>query len=162
MTPTSHSQHEPNTNGTLIKILVLALLLLAVLAGALWFQQSWGPQQGTNRHPCDLQQGPCKIELTQGTLQLDAGPLPLRSLSPIKLQLQLEGSEARQIKANLQGSDMYMGVNSFEFQPGDTTGQWLGQTELAVCTTGQMRWQLILDLITDSGTEQHLFEFEAR
>ncbi len=159
------SSHQPNPapekTGTLIKFTILGLILMAVLASASWYQRSLAPQAGVIRHDCDLQQGACQIELGTGRLLLEAGPLPMRSLSPLNLALSLNGIEAKRILADLQGADMYMGINQFELQysPGSN---WHGQTELAVCTTGSMRWQLTLEIETPEGTQQHLFEFEAK
>ncbi|GAA0687366.1 hypothetical protein GCM10009104_11810 [Marinobacterium maritimum] len=171
MTSSCQPNQTAGQKGSLIQFLLLGLLLLAVLAGATWYQQSLAPQAGVIRHECDLQQGPCQIELSNGRLQLEAGPLPMRSLSPLKLALSLDGMNANRILADLQGADMYMGINQFELQrisetnSADTSSAntpWQGQTELAVCTTGSMRWQLTLAIETPEGTQQHLFEFEAR
>lgn len=168
-------ESAPDKTGALLKLALLCLLLLAVLAGATWYQQSM-VSPGAVRHDCDLQQGSCQLKVGDGTLRLEAGPLPLRSLSPLKLSLSLDGMDARRIRADLQGAEMYMGINQFELEPATdpkTSGadktdlpirsqHWQGKTELAVCTTGSMVWQLTLEIETPEGPQQHLFEFEAR
>ncbi|GAA0784350.1 hypothetical protein [Marinobacterium sediminicola] len=161
MTLQRHQNQEPEKKDALIKFALLGMLLLAVLAGASWYQQTLAPQDGTVRHDCDLQQGLCYIELNNSRLELEAGPLPIRSLSQLNLTLNLEGLDARRIWADLQGADMYMGVNQFEFQR-DSALRWRGHTELAVCVTGRMTWQLTLKIETPAGLQQHLFEFEAQ
>ncbi|MBA4501182.1 hypothetical protein [Marinobacterium marinum] len=161
MTTPSQSSQAPGTAGHLIKFATLGLLLVAMLTGARWYQQQWAPQTGVIHHDCDLQRGICQIELNNGRLQLEAGPLPMRSLSPLRLTLRADGIEATSILADLQGKDMYMGVNQFELTP-SAESLWHGQTELAVCTTGSMQWQLTLTIATPDTTQQHVFEFEAR
>lgn len=160
---TSHCQNTqtPAASGALIRLLALGLLLAALLAGAVWYQQALAPAEGIRKHDCNLQQGPCQVALENGSLHLQAGPLPLRSLSPFKLELTLEGVEANRVTADLQGAEMYMGINRFELQP-DAARHWLGETELAVCTTGTMLWRLTLEIDSPQGPIQHLFEFEAR
>ncbi len=161
MTLPCHQNPVPKKNGALFQLILLGLLLLALLASASWYQQTQAPQADVMRHDCDLQQGACHVELSNGRLQLEAGPRPLRSLSPLNLALGLEGVEASRIRVDLQGAEMYMGINRFELQRG-SDARWHGQTELAVCTTGSMLWQLTVEIETPKGPEQHLFEFEAR
>ncbi len=161
MTSACDQNQAPEQSGSPVKLVMLGLLLLTVLASATWYQQTLAPQAGVLRHDCNLQQGACRIELSNGRLQLEAGPLPMRSLSPLNLALSVDGLDAKRILADLQGADMYMGINQFELQR-SSAAHWQGQTELAVCTTGSMRWQLTLAIETPEGTQQHLFEFEAR
>lgn len=160
--PLTESKDPSSDTGlSLVKFGLLLSLLAVVLGSARWYQQSLAPDSLGTHHDCDLQQGSCNIKLGTGILQVDAGPLPLRSLNPLNLTLQFEGEQPEQITAELQGAEMYMGINRFELNP-DGQGNWYGKTELAVCTTGTMRWQLLLMLQTDTGPEQHLFEFNAR
>lgn len=160
MTQTGDTRPAPGQSTSVLRFSLLALLLAALLAAALFAQQRLEPDRARVQHTCDLQQGPCRVTLAEGTLQLEASPRPLRSLTPIDLRVQLDGLQARQIQADLQGAEMYMGVNRFALQPaGD---HWQGRTELAVCTTGTMRWQLTLEIATDDGLQQHQFEFDAR
>lgn len=161
MTSTRHPNQAQSKKTAVTKLLLLSLLLLTVLAGASWYQQSLAPQDGIVRHDCDLQQGSCQINLENGRLQLQAGPLPLGSLKPLNMTLSVDGISASQIQGELQGAEMYMGINQFDFEP-DTASGWQAQTELAVCTSGSMRWQLKLAITTPKGIQQHLFEFEAR
>jgi hypothetical protein len=58
---------------------------------------------------------------------------------------------------------MYMGQNRFRLTPETGAGElWRGRGELAICTTGEMRWYLLLLLETASGQKQVRFEFDAR
>ena len=54
------------------------------------------------------------------------------------LELATSNTNITKVWVDLQGVDMYMGVNQFELV--DTGNAWQGITELAVCTTGKMRW----------------------
>lgn len=153
-----------------LKPLLLALLMAGLLAcfwlGARLLQQSLSSEASALRVDCDLQQGPCRFELDGIPMELEAAPRPLRSLLPFELRLQLPeqpAPEVSRISAELQGVEMYMGQNRFELSadPG-TAGLWRGRSELAVCTTGEMRWYLLLTLETASGPKQARFEFDAR
>jgi hypothetical protein len=97
-------------------------------------------------------------------MQLEATPRPLRSLLPFELFLQVQGElEITQVNAELQGVEMYMGQNRFSLtaEPGENN-LWRGRSELAICTTGEMRWYLLLMLETATGQKQARFEFNAR
>ncbi|MBV0933567.1 hypothetical protein [Marinobacterium weihaiense] len=145
-----------------MKIVLLALLLIIVLAAALTSQDLLTQEVGATRHACDLQQGPCTVELEDSRLTLEAGPRPLRSLTPITISVSIEGHQPDRVNARLQGAEMYMGINEFTLSPTAAPGHWQGKTELAVCTTGTMLWQLQIDISDMTGSQQHLFEFEAR
>jgi len=153
-----------------LRPLLLALLMVGLLAcfwlGARLLQQSLSSEADALRVDCDLQQGPCRFELDGVPMQLEATPRPLRSLLPFEIRLGLPEQDRfniDRIDAELQGVDMYMGQNRFSLNPEPgATGLWRGRSELAICTTGEMRWYLLLTLETASGPKQARFEFDAR
>lgn len=159
-----------NTALDWLKPLLLALLMLGLLAsfwlGARLIQQSLSTATGALPVACDLQQGACRFELDGIPMTLEATPRPLRSLLPFELRLTLEQPGAMPltgVSAELQGVDMYMGQNRLVLntEP-DNNGLWRGRSELAICTTGEMRWSLILTLETATEQKQARFEFNAQ
>jgi hypothetical protein len=153
-----------------LKPLLLALLMIGLLAsfwlGARLIQQHLSGAVRPQTVACDLQQGPCRFELAGVAMELEATPRPLRSLLPFELRLRvLEPGvmELGRVDAELQGVKMYMGQNRFRLTPETGAGElWRGRGELAICTTGEMRWYLLLLLETASGQKQVRFEFDAR
>jgi len=153
-----------------LKPLLMALLMIGLLAsfwlGARLIQQNLSSAAHAQTVDCDLQQGPCKFELDGVLMQLEATPRPLQSLLPFELFLQVQGQgdmEIVRVDAEVQGVDMYMGQNHFSLtaEPGESN-LWRGRSELAICTTGEMRWYLLLMLETATGQTQARFEFNAR
>ncbi|MGE4416189.1 MAG: hypothetical protein AB7D26_02940 [Marinobacterium sp.] len=151
-----------------LKPLLMALLMIGLLAsfwlGARLIQESLSSGTHAQTVDCDLQQGPCQFELDGVLMQLEATPRPLRSLLPFELFLQVQGElDITQVNAELQGVEMYMGQNRFNLtaEPGKSN-LWRGRSELAICTTGEMRWYLLLMLETATGQKQARFEFNAR
>lgn len=155
---TDTSSTRDGSSSALFKWLLWAALLLLILAVATYAQQRLDVNQGAKIHDCDLQQGACEFE----GFTLSFGPSPIQSLQPMTLELETsEGVSFDQVVADLQGADMYMGQNRFSLTPSDGNG-WQGDTELAVCTTGTMRWRLTLSLTRNGETQQHQFEFDAQ
>lgn len=153
-----------------LKPLLMALLMIGLLAsfwlGARLIQQSLNSGTHVQTVDCNLQQGPCRFELDGVMMQLEASPRPLQSLLPFELYLQLQSPGAIdvvRVDAELQGVDMYMGHNRFSLTPeAGENDLWRGRGELALCTTGEMRWYLLLTLETPDGLMQARFEFNAR
>lgn len=131
--------------------LLILILVLASLTGQ-WLTAT----HGATAHECDLQSGPCQT----GRFNVSLGPTPIESLKPLTLTLEDSDTSWEQITADLQGVDMYMGQNRIHLAR--TPSGWQGTTELAVCTTGTMRWRLTLTLSKGEHHQQHLFEFDAR
>ncbi|SIQ12762.1 hypothetical protein [Marinobacterium stanieri] len=155
---TDTSSTRDDSSSALFKWLLWAALLLLILAVATYAQQRLDVNQGAKIHDCDLQQGACEFE----GFTLSFGPSPIQSLQPMTLELETsEDISFDQVVADLQGADMYMGQNRFSLTPSDENG-WQGDTELAVCTTGTMRWRLTLSLTRNGETQQHQFEFDAQ
>ncbi|KAA0875056.1 hypothetical protein [Nitrincola tapanii] len=150
----------------LILVLLLGLLLLWQLprflqdsddATHLWLT-AW---------PCDLHQGVCSAERGQIQLSLSMTPRPLVSLQPLDIHLELQGVEADWVQLDLQGVEMYMGLNQTLLQSvssadAASTHLWSGQTELAVCTTGEMTWRAQVIFSAEGQMYRSAFEFDAR
>ena len=148
-------QHSPRP---LLKWAGLAVLTVFVVAAALLAQQTLRVGQGAEQHACDLQQGTCEA----GDILVSITPRPIQSLQPFILEVRTDDSSVDRITADLQGAEMYMGQNRFSLAPVAGENRWQGSSELAVCTTGTMRWRLTLTLLRDDRAIQHQFEFDAK
>lgn len=112
--------------------------------------------------PCDLHTGACIASRGNQLLQLTLSPGPLKSLKPIEITVRLQHLEARQVMLDLQGVDMYMGLNQVQLiQDSERPEMWRGTTELAVCTTGEMTWRASVYVDTAEQLYSTAFDFDA-
>ena len=122
-------------NQRLKTLATLAILLLGIAALSFWSLQN--SSTGTTAS-CEIDSGKCQFSLDQQNYQISFGPMPARALQPMRLELTTSNRNISKVWVDLQGVDMFMGVNQFELV--HTGNAWPGITELAVCTTGKMRW----------------------
>jgi hypothetical protein len=122
-------------NQRLRTLATLAILIASIAALSIWSLQN--SSTGTTAS-CEIDSGKCQFSLDQHNYQISFGPMPARALQPMRLELATSNRNIAKIWVDLQGVDMYMGVNQFELT--DIENGWQGTTELAVCTTGKMRW----------------------
>lgn len=115
---------------------------------------------GTSYSSCDLNQGPCELEIDGQPARLSLAPIPVRSATPLTFTLELGGQQPERVWLDLQGAEMYMGINQSEFQKRD--GLWIANTELAVCTTGTMLWRARITLEERATPLRVELTFEAR
>ena len=119
-----------------LKILAtLAILLVSIAALSFW---SLNKSSTGTTASCAIDSGNCQLTVAQHSYQVSFGPMPARALQPMTLELAASNTNITKVWVDLQGVDMYMGVNQFELT--DIGNGWQGTTELAVCTTGKMRW----------------------
>ena len=139
--------------------LAVALLLLAgALVAALWLQREG--ETSAIVIDCDLLDGRCEFDTSQGLASLELSPLPISSAAPFQLSVSYPGDAPDSIWIDLQGKEMYMGVNQVNLvQQGSL---WQAEANLGICTTGTMRWVLNLILEQSDGQEVYQFEFDAR
>lgn len=97
---------------------------------------------------CELSQIYCSAISDQQQIQLKINTPTISSATPLTFEVKLTNIQADQVMLDLQGQDMYMGLNQVMLSqvPG-TTDRWQGETTLAVCTTGEMTW--ISSIITE-------------
>lgn len=113
--------------------------------------------------PCDLHTGDCIASRGNQQLQLSITPGPLESLKPLAVEVRLQQFDARQVMLDLQGVEMYMGINQVHLtQDEDRPHIWRGVTELAVCTTGEMTWRATVFVDTEEHLYSTEFDFDAR
>jgi len=136
--------------------------LAAALGSALWLQQR-GESDATVVD-CDLLVGPCEFTTNAGVAWLELSPRPISSASPFQVNVSYPGDAPSNIWIDLQGKEMYMGINQVTLERTDESQSkhWKAEANLGICTTGIMRWVLNLILEQKDGQEVYRFEFDAR
>jgi hypothetical protein len=162
--PTQNKSPKSKMNKQWILIGLTALGLIALLLGRDVLQEM---QQADSVRipplPCDLHTGACIASRGNQQLQLRITPGPLESLKPLEVEVRLQHLDARQVMFDLQGVEMYMGLNQIHLvQDEERPDIWRGNTELAVCTTGEMTWRASVYVDTPDNLYSTTFDFDAR
>lgn len=159
------SSDKPSIPGLQSRAVIIIVLLLAGLA-ALMLLPEYLQQNSTaielTPQPCDLHSGICEAVLSEKRVSLSITPGPLHSMKPLQVLVQIEGIDAQAVLLDIQGRDMYMGINQTQLHSADhTAGDWRGNTELAVCATGEMFWRAYLVIDDSTTTYTTWFDFSA-
>ncbi|MBY4677676.1 hypothetical protein [Marinobacterium arenosum] len=149
------------------KLLLCAAVLVALLAVVSLPQQLQGNRlQGELQLPspdCDLSRQSCSAEADGRRISLSIDSSPVHAAVPLQFSARLDNVPAEQVMLDLQGRDMYMGINQVHLKPvAGQPGLWQGSAELAVCTTGEMVWQATLVAAGNGGQVSSQFEFKAK
>ena len=95
-------------------------------------------------HPdsaCNLQRGPCRVELPGGgSVELAMGTLPIPLVKPFEVRVTTQAFSPSRVEVDFAGVDMNMGYNRPVFAPRGN-GVHAAEVTLPVCITGQMDWQ---------------------
>ncbi|BBB25734.1 hypothetical protein [Amphritea japonica] len=143
-------------------LLLLGGFILAIWLGTSLFALPKTDQPGVTSN-CDLRQQSCTVSHGEVTITLDIQPRDIRSLTPLSYLVNIEGTNASQVMIDLQGSEMFMGINQTALSPvAEKPGMFTGQGELAVCTTGEMGWRLTVSAETAAGRLDTRFNFRAK
>ncbi|MEY3038234.1 MAG: hypothetical protein RL143_801 [Pseudomonadota bacterium] len=137
-------------NQRLKTLATLAILIVSIAALSFWSLQNANTDTTAS---CEIDSGKCEFTLDQQDYQISFGPMPAKALQPMRLELATSNRNITKVWVDLQGVDMYMGVNQFELT--DIGNSWQGTTELAVCTTGKMRW--LARVIIEQNPSETLF-----
>ncbi|WP_417221842.1 hypothetical protein [Amphritea sp.] len=156
---------QPKANKSSANYLYLILLggfILAVWLGSSIFSLPTNEAVGVESR-CDINHQACTVNIGEARLTLDIQPRPIRSMTPFDYQVTIEGADVSEVMVNLQGSEMFMGINqtaltAVEGKP----GVFHGVGQLAVCTTGEMLWHLTVSADTAAGPLSTWFEFRAK
>ncbi|WP_428035529.1 hypothetical protein [Amphritea sp.] len=156
-------QSEVNNNRSqYLYLILLGGFILAVWLGSSLFSLPSSETPGI-ANTCDLNKQSCSVDIGEVHLNLDIQPRPVRSMTPLNYRVSIDGTMASKVMINLQGSEMYMGINQTELTPlKDKPGVFYGKGELAVCTTGEMIWRLTVSAETAAGPLTTWFEFRAK
>ena len=140
---------------------VLALLLALITQLPALLAPPEASTQILQAKACDLNSRACSAEGDGVQLTFALTPRPIRPAQPLMAELRLSGIQASKVRLSLEGRDMYMGINQIELKAGNEPGQWVGNTSLAVCTTGRMVWRAHLIIEQGNRTLTTAFDFEA-
>jgi hypothetical protein len=141
---------------------VVMVLLLAGLAGlGAWL----APRLRTAADvvlpiaACDPGLQECRVALPDGrTLGFTIAPRPIVPLRPLELTVLLDGPAPQEVRLDLNGADMEMGLSRAMLHA-EAPGRYVGRTSLPLCVTGRMRWQATLHLRESGGTLSLPFQF---
>lgn len=141
-----------------VKRAVIILSLISAIAFLSWALQDY--KNAESMSGCDINSGQCEVFRHDIQYRFTLGPMPARSLNNMTLTAETNLPGVDRVWVDLQGADMYMGVNQFELHASKKA--WEGSTQLAVCTTGTMTW--LANVIFETDSEQKIVElrFDAR
>jgi hypothetical protein len=140
--------------------MVLALCALAALGAWLGPRLRPAADLALPVAACDPGLQDCHVTLPDGRqLAFVIAPRPIVPLHPLDLSVQVDGPPLQEVRIDLNGADMEMGLSRAVLQAaGD--GRYIGRTSLPLCVTGRMRWQATLHLRGDDGTLSLPFQFD--
>ena len=132
-----------------------SLVTLALVLGFALYYSGAG-KADTEALACDIDKQLCSFSTPYGEADFRLTPTPPSSKAPIRFTLSIEGKQPDRVWVDLQGKEMYMGVNQTNLN--FDAGIWSAPGTLGVCTTGTMRW--VLSLILERGEQQQVYTFE--
>lgn len=140
------------------KQIAISLFLMLGIVLLIWASQRFLDTKSVTG--CNINSGQCNVVSNDVQYRFTLGPMPAKSLNNMTLTAETNLSGVNRVWVDLQGADMYMGVNQFELN--EVSSVWQGVTQLAVCTTGTMTWLAKVIFETDSGQEIVELRFDAR
>ncbi|MGB0466594.1 MAG: hypothetical protein ACPGF7_03555 [Pontibacterium sp.] len=152
----------------LLPLLSIGLLAVSLIFAVLWLPELLKPSAAQNLilttdNNCSIKESACTARSGKHSVTLRVAPREIKSAIPLDFQVQLEGIDASAISLNLEGRDMFMGINQVALQPTpNQEGHWQGVNELGACTTGEMVWRARLNIQTKKDTFEAHFDFSAR
>ncbi len=153
---------------TSVRQLALTGAGIAALAAAIWLPDlvQQDALQGDIQLPepdCEVTTAGCKTQLDQLSVSMQLDKSRIHAATPLTFTVQLDNIPAQSVMVDLQGRDMYMGINQVQLSPVEgSPGKWQGSTELAVCVTGEMTWQARVLAATDDARISTQFRFQAK
>jgi len=132
--------------------LAMVVALLAIAAIGNYFSPLLLPKAditGVAEAGCDLQRQACSAALPQdGRLELSITPRPIPLLQTLRVEVTVNGVEARKVEVDFAGESMNMGFNRSELTA-TGRGSHVGETSLPVCVSGSMTWVATVVVETD-------------
>ncbi len=149
---------------------IILIIALTVFLAAGWFASRYFSQpEPTVATPlsspagCDISQQSCSVSQGDMTITVDITPRTIRSMVPLEYRVRVSGVEVESAMLEMQGVDMFMGLNQTPLQASTSEpGLFTGTGELGVCTTGEMTWRATVTVNTASGPVQTWFDFRAK
>ncbi len=146
---------------TLLSLVIIALGVLILVMLGEHFRAN--PAKTLNSDPeCDISQNVCSAQNGTRNVQLAIVTRPVASMVPLTFEVTLTDIQADQVIIDLQGVEMYMGLHRVELTPSDDGQHWRGTLTLALCTSGEMRWQAVVQARQGQKETLASFAFSAR
>ena len=162
------TQKQAGRSALSLQVAVI-ILVIAGLAAVLFLPQLLQNTPPTSRilptaPECNLNTSPrCLAGDGNHSIEIRFDDNNFQSMKPMPVEVHLNDLPADQVMIDLQGQDMYMGLNQVMLSPSPTqSGLWVGELTLAVCTTGEMTWKASVITQKNSDKTQADFYFNAR
>jgi len=160
----SHTETTNSSSNSSRSYITITALVIAIACG--WFFSDYFslgsgsiPGQLSNPH-CDIRQQACTAEAGGVAITLDVSPRNMHSLQPIDFNVKVNGVAAESALVDLQGTEMYMGINQTPLQQ-QQPGLFTGHGALGACVTGEMGWRATVLVNTPQGPVKAWFDFRA-
>jgi hypothetical protein len=143
-----------------------AMILALILVGVIGYKLSplLMPKADVIANPdpaCDLHQTACAASLPEGgKIRFSLMPRPIPVVTPLEMQVDIEGVTADRVAVDFAGVSMNMGFNRPMLAP-IGAGRFSGQATLPVCVTGRMTWQATVLVETGRTRIAVPFRFDA-
>lgn len=153
------------SSNPLILIAALALFLIGGWFASSYFSRPAALAEAPLMSPagCDITRQSCTVKQGDIAITLDIDAEQVRSMMPLNYRVKVEGADVQAVMLDMQGVDMFMGLNQTQLKPStELPGWYTGSGELGVCTTGEMTWRATVTVNTSAGPVQTGFEFRAQ
>lgn len=134
-------------------ILVVAVLVVAAGAAYRFWPQLFPPDQvvAELNPDCDLRAGPCSLVFDGGgQVSFSISPKTIPVMTPLDIEVQLEGLTPDRVEVDFSGTDMYMGYNRVVLNSKEN-GWYTGQATIPVCVRDAMEWEAKVLVTTAKG-----------
>ncbi|WP_210396179.1 hypothetical protein [Motiliproteus sediminis] len=148
--------HGGNRQWIILGVCAL-LVLLAAQLGYRWIEGRAATLSAAA--DCDLTQG-CQAGSGRQQVRLHFDRAPA-SHQRFIATAELSGLSADSVVLDLQGAEMFMGVNRYPLHR-DASGRYRGEVQLPACTSGRMQWNARVVLGTGSTQQVATFTFWAK
>jgi hypothetical protein len=112
---------------------------------------------------CDLNNSSCLAQDNSQSISLSIDTDSIHSAKALPFIVTLADIKAEQVMVDLQGKEMFMGLNQVMMKPvPGTDNQWQADVTLAVCTTGTMTWVATIKTEANGIITDAAFEFDAQ
>ena len=130
----------------LVKAATVLVALTVLAGGAYWTTSEWhrlfpNLQRLPPDPDCDLRKGACARALPGGgSVRLKVSPEGIPLMTPLSLEVAIDGIEVDGIQVDIRGLNMEMGVNRTRLDQ-VSRQLWRGGTLLPMCSLQTMRWE---------------------
>lgn len=109
---------------------------------------------------CDIKAGPCTDTFLDGTrVRFEIRPTGIPLVTPLELDVRVEGVEPSAVQVDFAGYDMDMGFNRTSLRPSGEPGHFTGTGMLPICVRDRMTWEAKVLLETSRGLLAAPFRF---